>query len=176
MATTATTPDVRFLVNVAPNQYDPTRLDATVYPVIIEDDKIRNCQWSWLGDRGAEYADLKVVGWLDKGSSSGDFYCGEPLEYREIFSLDVRRAESMVKTLRRLTKKIDALKAKYGEPQDFAGYLHYLALAVSGGAPRFARKTSGRGWSYDDSEYLWMDSTALRYHFLQKIREFKGEE
>jgi hypothetical protein len=182
MATKATTEPIRFIVDVAPDQYDATRLLATVYPVYLEDDKIRNCSWSYLGDRGADYADLRVQGWLDKAGGWTDFHYGiahEPLEYREVFSLDLNRAMSMVKTLRRLTKKIDSLKTRYGDPQDFAGYLHYLALAFGNTAPGgaiFARKVSGRNWTYDDNEYLWMDSTALRYYFQQKIREFKGEE
>lgn len=181
MATRATTSeDFRFIVDVRPSRYstDRNRLDAVIYVVYLEDGKIRNCSWSSLADPGAEYADLRIEGWIDKDSRDDkDFYYGhEPLEYREVYSIDQRRAESMAKTLRRLNKKIETLTNKYGRPTDFAGFLSYLAQAM-GVNPRnaFARKVSGRGWSYDDGEYRWMDVDGLRHHLSEKIREWRGE-
>ena len=178
MATKATTEEIRFIVDVKPNQYTSGRLDATVIPVVLENGKIRNCQYNSLGDRGSDYADLKIEGWIERTSTEADFYYGyDPIEFREVWSITLARAESMAKTLRRLNRRIEALYAKHGRPTDYAGFLHYLALAA-GVKERncFARKVAGGGWDYDSNEYRWMDVDQLRYHLASKIREYKGEE
>jgi len=187
MATTTTKKDViRFIVDVRPSKYsDHGRLEAVAYPVIIEEDgKIRNCQWSGLGDRGADFADLRVEGWVDRDcSNKEDFYWGlgwhNAVEYREVFSIDERRAASMAKTLPRINNKLDALNKERGYPQDYAQFLSYLAIAMGAkGTAVFGRRveSSGHGWSYDDSEYRWMDINALRCHFQGKLREWRGDD
>lgn len=177
MATTTPKPDVRFIVDVRPSKYsDHGRLDAVAYPIVMEDGKIRNPS---SYSPGSEYADLRVEGWVDRDSSSkDDFYYGyEPLEYREVFSLALPRAEVMVKTLRSLNKKVEALSNKFGRPTDFAGYLGYLAIAVGGdGKAMFARKTGGRGWTHDECEYRWLDVDGLRYYFQDELRKWRGDD
>jgi hypothetical protein len=185
MAKQPTTEEIRFIVDVRPSKYsDHGRLDAVLYPVYIEDGKIRNCSWSSLGDRGADLADLRVEGWVDRDSvNKDDFYWGghgyNSIEYREVYTIDQARAESMVKTLRRINRKMDALEKKWGYAQDFAQFCGYLAVAIanSSGAV-FARRVpnSGRGWSYDDSEYTWLDSNSLRYYFKDELRKWRGDQ
>jgi hypothetical protein len=180
MATTTPKPDIRFIVDVRPRKYsDHGGLEAVAYPIIMEGGKIRNCSWTSLTNQGAQYADLRVEGWVDRDSGNKeDFYYGyEPLEYREVFTLTLPRAEVMVKTLRSLNKKVEALSNKFGRPTDFAGFLGYLAIAVGGdGTAMFARKTSGHGWTHDECEYRWLDVDGLRYYFQDELRKWRGDD
>lgn len=169
-------PDIRFIVDVRRGKYSSNRLEAAIYPVLIEDGKIRNITWDSYLDRGRELADLRVEAWMDTDNlDQADFYWGyPPVEYREVYSIDAQRAESMAKTLRSINRKIEALNDKWGRPTDFAGYVSYFAQAVAGTTENvFARKVSGKGWSYDDSEYRWMDVDGLRLHFQSKIKDWK---
>jgi hypothetical protein len=179
MATTTKEP-IRFLVDVRLSKYsDHGRLEAVIYPVRLEDGKIRNISWGYTSER-EEYADLRIEGWVDRDSSNqDDFYFGyNPIEYREVCTVDQRRAETMAKTLRRINKKIESLSSVYGNPQDFAGLCAFFAVAVANSSGNvFARRVpnSGRGWSYDDSEYQWMDSNSLRYYFQDELRKWRGD-
>ena len=174
------TNNIRFTITVRPPTYgsDNGRLEAVVHPVIIEGGKIRNLSWGY-GSEGGDLADLQANAWIDKTFDREGFIfqTSDCLEYREVYSINERRAESMAKTLRLLNRRISKLIEKFGYPQDFAAYLGYLAQAV-GCKDRnaFARRISNNGWSYDDGEYRWMDVDALRYHLDEKIREWKGEK
>jgi hypothetical protein len=174
------TNNIRFLVTVRPPTYgsDNDRLEVVVHPVIIEGGKIRNLSWGY-GSEGGEFADLQAGAWIDKTFDREGFIfqIHDCLEYREVYTINEPRAESMAKTLRLLNRRISKLIEKFGYPQDFAAFLGYLGQAV-GCKDRnpFARKVSGNGWSHDDQEYRWMDVDALRYHLAEKIREWKGEK
>jgi hypothetical protein len=180
---TSTTPkdDIRFIVDVRPSKYsDHGRLDAVAYPIYLEGGKIRNCSWSTLADRGADYADLRIEGWVDRDSvNKDDFYWGfTPIEYREVFTIDQARAESMAKTLRRVNKRVESLTTKFGYAPDYASFLSYVAQAV-GADPRsaFARRTDkGRGWTHDECEYRWLDINGLRSYFQDELRKWRGDD
>ena len=186
MATTTTNKDkLRIIVDVRPSKYsDQGRLEAVAYFILVnEEGKIRNCSWGYGTSLGDDYADLRIEGWVARDfDKKDDFYWGlgyhNALEYREVFTVDERRAASMAKTLRRVNNRLDALNNKRGYPQDYAQFLAYVAEALGiKGQAVFARRVenSGRGWSYDDSEYRWMDINALRSYFQDALRKWRGD-
>src|SRR5215471_17636370 len=178
MATTTPKDKVRIIVDVRPSKFsDNGRLEAVAYFILVnEEGKIRNCSWGYGSSLGDDYADLRIEGWVARDfDKKDDFYFGlgyhNALEYREVFTVDERRAASMAKTLRRLNNK-------RGYPQDYAQFLAYVAEALGiKGQAVFARRVenSGRGWSYDDSEYRWMDINALRSYFQDALRKWRGD-
>jgi hypothetical protein len=170
-------PDIRFMVDVqSKTDSDGGRLCLTVTPVVIEEGKIRNPSFGWSDRTGAgEYDGLNVEARC--GPTDDDFYFGTDIIAFDIYRVDARRAEALVKTFRRLQKRFDYQDGKWGRPTDSADILARLANAV-GSTDRncFGRKEGGSGWSYDDFEYRWMDIDALRYHLQAKIKEWKGDD
>jgi hypothetical protein len=178
MATTKTPPpDIRFIVDVQPSKhssFDNKALDLIVMPVVVTPEgKIRNLTFGWSDDTGAgEYEGLRIDGRCDV--TDDDFYFGTDLITFDIYRINARRADALVKTYRRLEKRFAAQNHKWGRPVDAADFLARIADAV--GCPAtapFGRVVGGNGWSYDDHEYRWMDIDALRFHLQTKIKEWK---
>jgi hypothetical protein len=172
MRATTKKPDIRFIVDVTPknDSYSGRSLALTVTPVIIDEaGKIRN------PDSASEYEGLMVESNLY--DSNTDFFLGYDFVRFDIYRIDARRAESLVKTFRRLQKCFAALDEKWGRPDDTTDTLARLADAVRGSVGFcFGRCTTKGGWSYDDNEYRWMDVDGLRSWLQQQIKEWKGDE
>ena len=182
MATKPTTkPDIRFIVDVTPKTDSSfgRSLNLTVTPVIIEDGgKVRNLSYSnWDDNQGGEYDGLRVEGHIYDRDSDKDFYFGTDLISFDIYRVDARRAESLVKTFRRLEKRFAAQDAKWGRATDAAGILSRIADAVGcKESSCFGRSVGKAGWSYDDNEYRWMEVDSLRDYLSSQIKEWKGDE
>jgi hypothetical protein len=168
-------PDIRILVDVKQEnsggwsgKYLKLRCDF----VYMTDEGLRN------GGSGHYNRDplsgLTFTGQLDTGGST-DFY-GQTLAYMDQYSVELADAELMVRTLRRVQRRVATLTEKFGQPADTAAHLALIANAAGATEKScFGRRVSGNAWSYDGNEYRWMDADALRYHLDTKVREFIKE-
>lgn len=171
-------PDVRFIVDIQPSKstINDKALDLIVTPVVVTPEgNIRNLSFGWSDDTGAgEYDGLRIEGRCYVADD--DFSFGTDLVTFDIYRIDARRANALVKTYRRLEKRFAAQDQQWGRPVDAADVLARIADAVGTTSRcRFGRKVSGNGWSYDDNEYRWLDIDALRFHLSTQIKEWKGE-
>src|SRR5882672_2284949 len=167
--------DIRFITDVQPSKssLDNKALELVVTPVVVTPEgNIRNLSFGWSDDTGAgEYDGLKIEGRCYVGDD--DFSFGTDLITFDIYRVDVRRAEALVKTYRRLGRRFADQDARWGRPVDVADVLARIADAVGGTSRcRFGRKVSGNGWSYDSNEYRWMDIDALRIHLQTAIKDW----
>jgi hypothetical protein len=173
-------PDIRLLVSTEDtNSFGDQTLRLTVNVVVLTDDGIRNPSFGWSDETGAgDLANLQVDAWLGKRDST--WLWPREVEYRSVYDVDLRRAESMVKTLRRINKRFNAMSERYGYPQDLAGWLNYLANAVG------ATKTAVFGYlvkrdphtainAYDDGDYRWVGVNELRYHLDKVARDWRDK-
>lgn len=166
-------PDIRFIINLEEdNSFSDHVLKANVHLVVMTNDGIRNPSFGWSDDTGAgAYADLQVRAFYSRDSN--DFYGRDP-EYFQVYSIDVRRAESMAKTLKAIYKNLARQDERLGAPTDFASFLARLALAV--GSPErlcFGRRAAGNGATYSDNYYHWMDTDSLRMYLSAQTQEWK---
>lgn len=165
-------PDVRFLLDVKPSKYSDT-LDVDFNIVLIQDGKIRNPS---RYEVGSEFCELHIGSFCERDDAGFSVrHASDGIYYKDLLTVDVRDAEVMLKTLRRLIKGMDKLSSEIGRPQDFASFMAYLARVIGCTDRPFGRLATigGTGWTYDDNDYRWMDVDDLRYHLHQKIRDWK---
>jgi hypothetical protein len=94
---------------------------------------------SFLDSDSPELADLQVGAYASDDMMSDGSY-GWSVEYRNVYAVDLPRAEGMVRCLRRITRRLDALAspkgARYTPPRSFEEYL--LRVAKILGCRQFA--------------------------------------
>jgi len=175
MTTATTKPDVRFLVDV----YQPNIsncLAVTLTAVYVsEDGHIRNPHFSTYDPEKVAHLDsLKLDAQASKDSD--DFYFGtyNVVHFSEVYTVDLSRAESVTKTLRRIQKYLDKQYEVKGCPADFAELAQRVARSLGIRKHNiFAFKVSGTGWSYDENTYAWMNEDELRGHLEGKLKLWK---
>ena len=78
--------------------------------------------------------DLTISAYMDTETPPADTgratAWGWSIEYRDVYSVDERRAVAMLATLRRIRAHMDRTAARYGHPQTFGTYLLHAAAAL----------------------------------------------
>lgn len=173
--TTSTTKrsDVRFLLDVRDQR--TSYLTATLSAVYVSDGHIRNAQFSvYDPERVAHLDSLRFDAQASKDSPEFYFSTHNAVHYQEIYSVDLLRAESMTKTLRRVQKYTDKLWEEKGSPRDFAEFAQRIARSLGVRKQRiFAVKVSGNAWSYDENVYQWMNEEELRVYLANALTNWK---
>lgn len=102
-----------------------------------------------------EAADRKLYGW--------------EVRYHNVYTVDLRKAERMTKTLRTVEKRMEKLTASYGHPATYGAYLARVARAI--GATTFVfHKDGGRtGWCHSETEYTFRDTNAEAISEVDRI-------
>lgn len=172
--TTTTKPDVRMLVDV----YEPRGskyLTAKVTLVYVSDGHIRNPQfWTYDPDKVGHLANLTIE--AQAGKDSEDFYYSSwnAVQYTEIYHVDLPRAESMVKTLRKVNKYLEQTQDRDGYPTDFAHFVTRAAAALGVSGPEFiACRVTGFGGTYDENVYRWMNHDEFRVYLQNQLLSWK---
>jgi hypothetical protein len=163
--------DLRFIIHAARATYSADTFEVRLAIVHMTDEGVRN--FSYTGDRYdqptlAAYDGLSLGAHLS--SDSPTFY-GQEVGYRENYStIDLPRAESMTKTLRRITRQMDGLRDRLGYPTDFAAAAGHLALAIGATESRCfgVMERAARGF-YDSAEWRWLDVDGLRKHVVEQV-------
>lgn len=131
--------------------YGSTQIRATIVR-ITDDGEIRNPGYDY-GIDDAHFNDLMVSAYVnDTGESAGNVY-GLSVDYRDVFSVDLKRAEGMVKLLRKVTRGMDKLNDAEGYVSEGAYAAYLLRVARVLGIRTFyvrndrdARARSGERW------------------------------
>lgn len=112
--------------------------------VVLTDEGIRNPGSSIYDREDLHLAGLQIRAQADSGSH-GPFY-GYDLIYDHPYEVELRRAEAMVKLLRKVDRTLTVLQK--------------LGVKVGAG-----------GWSYDENTYRWMDVMGLHSQIETMLRE-----
>lgn len=157
--------DLRFIVRLDKSQSgEYGKFTARV--VFVEDGRVRHPSGSWSGSNEAPYADLSVTAQCnryprsDEGQGTG--WYGVEFGYHDVSSVDLRRAEAMAKTLRRVQTKLDKLQDEFGWSEDVRVILTRVAVAL--GIKNFAMSDSYIGDRYGQpmvGDYNWLDATGI---------------
>lgn len=143
-------------------------LEIVLHPVYITSaGEIRN--YSSSGFDSEPLADLIVRASYDpKLTSPGTTYAWAT-EYKDVYSVDLRRAEGMVKTLRKVDRGLERAQMEWGHPDTFAAYAMRVAKAL--GIKTYGYKADGRSNFYDGNDYRWVGAADLQYRINHLIAE-----
>ncbi len=114
-------------------------------------------------------ADLCLSAQCDR---SGDIY-GYRAEYRDVYAVDLARADEMTKTLRRISRGLDKMTAELGYTESFSAFVARVAKILKiqtygyEASPR-AREVSGNRWH-------WTNASGLSSHLAQLARDFQTD-
>ena len=92
------------------------------------------------------------------------------VEYRNLYSLDLAKAESAVKVLRKISKGLDKLNAKYGRADRFGAFVLRVADVLGIDSFVFNKSESPNGW-----DIRVIDAEAAEYWINAAAREWKTE-
>ena len=147
-------------VIIGPTLYELRHMDQTGEPHNVEPTRIRGCVSSaWSDDetgRGLYLADLYAVSQGNQRDTERRLY-GWDVEYREVYSIDARKAERMHKTLTTIARRMQKTREQYGAPATFGTYLAHVAQAI--GADAIVRPWGKQRPCYDDTTHR-IDSIA----------------
>jgi hypothetical protein len=167
--------EVRFLVRDETNRFpgdDSMRiiLDAVN---ITADGEVRNIGESSWNEPNAAFANFAVTAYVKR--SRDDWIGGSDGTYgwdEQPFTVDLERAEIMVKHLRKVQRRLDAMNSELGYPETFAGYVARVAKVC--GVKRFGVRygKAAAGW-HASNEYRWMDAAGIAAHLGMMIENYR---
>lgn len=139
-------------------------------------DRIRNVREMEAAVPGMDLSDLYIGSQGCDEDSPRRLY-GWEIHYRDVHSIDRRRAERMARTLKSIEARMERTNAKYGRATTFGGYVLRVADAI--GATRIvlreASEKASRGWSYDHSSHRILDLRDGQYAVDQLVRTWATE-
>ena len=120
------------------------------------------------------YDDLAISAY----QSDKDLYADEisgwwRVMYRSPYSVELKEAEKMLSTLKKITKGMEKLYKNFGNAKSFGEYCARVALVI--GAKSIIYCTENSGWSYGDSKHRFM-TIADGVSFIDgKLKEWKDK-
>ena len=133
-------------VTIGPTRWEMQQVDEGT-PHNVPHDRIRNCgRYDECGPLDLD--SLTVTSQGDDHPAETRRLYGWDVEYRNIYSVDARRAERMHKTLSTITRRMERTADKYGRPATFGAFLARVAEAI--GADAIVLPNDRRASSYDD--------------------------
>lgn len=174
--TTTTKADVRLLVDVYQPSGTSNYLTVKVSAVYVSDGHIRNPQFSvYDPDKVAHLANLTIDAQASQDSEYFYYSSWNAAHFGEVYTVDLSRAESMVKTLKKIHKFLEKAEGIDGYPVDFAQFVTRVALALGIKEGNFiACKVAGRGPTYDENIYTWMNEYEFRDYLRTRLEQWKG--
>lgn len=160
--------DLRFLVRMdKSSSREYGKFTARI--VFVDEGRVRHPSGTYYGSVEAPYADLNVTAQCDlkPSENASDPYRWYAIEFgynSDCHAVDLRRAEMMVKTLRRVQAKLDKLEAEFGWSQDV--YVTMTRVASALGIKSFALADSYTGDRYGQpmvEDYAWTDANGIKY-------------
>jgi hypothetical protein len=164
--------EIAFLIgSETPDYGGPPTLRLSAHPVKwMPDGAIRN--FNGVGFDSEPLADLQVNALCDR-TANADSY-GWSVEYRNVFSVDLRRAAEMVKVLRKVESGLARIQTELGYPETFPAYLARVAKVL--GIKQFGWKLSGRAAEYSGNEYRFTDPAGMTSYVTELCRKFLEPE
>lgn len=161
--------EMRLLLNTETQDYGSPVLTFSVAPVrLTADGELRNITDSSFDHE--PLTDLVISGQLDYVAD--DVY-GYRVEYRNVYSVDCKRAEMMAKQLRKIQRGLDKIEADLGYPESFAAFVARVGSVL--GAKAYGWRAHRRGGMYADNVYRWTDASGFASHVATLARDFKRD-
>ena len=98
---------------------------------------------------------------------------GFELEYYSPLSVDLRRSERMLKTLKNIQRKLDNYRQEFGDANSFDSYLMRIAKAIGSKEVWVKGKKTSSAWGYAGYEYhkYSVADTNLALHKAKAVYE-----
>jgi hypothetical protein len=135
-------------VIIGPTRWEMQYAEQTGEPHNVPRDRIRGCSG---GDAQPLYLDgLYVYSQGGNDDAPRRLYAWQ-VEYRDVFSIDARKADAMHKTLTTIARRMEKTANTYGQPSTFGAYVARVADAIGADAIVFPPPRPAS--SYDDREH-----------------------
>lgn len=137
--------------------------------VLENDGTPDNPKWRNIGSMSDHecYDDLRVTAHASDKDNGGAY--AYDLEYRDVYSVDLRRAKLMAQTLRALDTKLERMKSVEGYAQNFGQYVNRVARAIGAQGLLF---WEGKSTNYNMDTYRTTRLPDIPYRVEQEIAEF----
>ncbi len=173
--TKAREPQLRLLVSFKPLQGRNDTIELAAEPVMVSTDadgreQVRNLLPD--GFDGHPLADLQIRSLADHGPSAGLTYPNRA-EHRECYAVDLKRAEEIHKTLKRLDRALTRVESELGPPESFTAYLARCAVALRIGTFGF-RVGESSGW-HDRNAYQWTDAAGMVFRIHDHLSQWRSQ-
>jgi hypothetical protein len=173
--TQSTEAELRLLVAFRPLQSTTDTIELTAEPVMVSTEADGREQVRTLlagGFDGHPLADLKIRALADRDSAAGTTHLNS-VEYRECYAVDLRRAEEIHKTLKRLGRALSRVEGDLGPPESFTAHLARCAVALR--ISRFGfRAGESSGW-HDSNEYQWTDPAGMVWRIHDHLSRWRSD-
>lgn len=117
-------------------------------------------------------ADLRITAQQTAGLAEQPY--AWRVQYMKPYSVDLERAEIMVKTLRKIARGLERLEAEFGYPESFAAYVTRVGSLL---------KVKQYGWRAERGEtfadgtgYRWTDAAGIVSHVQMVVRDHNKVE
>ena len=115
--------------------------------------------------------DFQVYGWRSSRYSSDKLFARA--EYRQVYSIDEQKAETMLKRMRQVNRKVRQLSEKYGHAGTAAQAAAYVAEAIGATSDQpFIRKVDA-AQDFDGTGYRKMSASELAYWLADQERAWE---
>lgn len=129
--------------------------------------KVKGIGFSHKSEGSTEIPEARVTRALDA--------YGFRVEYSQPYSVNLKEAEGMVKTLRTIERRLDAASERDGRAKDFPTYVRRAAKALGIAQITFPTEPNGSG-SYDRGSYRTLPLEAGLYHLEMVVDAWKRGE
>ena len=139
----------------------------------VKADRIRNVSDEPI--HGLALNNLQVTSQGNSDDTTRHLY-GFDVEFRNVFSVDARKAAAMHKTLTTIDKRMATVTEKYGNPATFGAYLARVAQAI--GADAFVLPSNdppAKSWTYDNIAHRILTVADGIYHVDGRVRAWVNE-
>ncbi len=118
-------------------------------------------------------ADLVISAQTD-GTSEQSSY-GWRVEYRNAYSVDLQRAEEMVRLLRKIERGMAKIEREFGYCESFGAYVARVAKVLGITTFGWRAEDGERSFAYSDSRYRWTDAAGFGSHVESVCRAYRAE-
>jgi hypothetical protein len=144
--------------------YNTNEFTVTFHWLSVEKMKPRNYDERDMGiTKGLSFDRLVIRGTGFTDSDTLDDFGTNiyQVSYDNPFRVELKEAEAMVKTLRKISNGIERLAKKFGRPKDFAQYVQYVMNVLKIKTIMYYRDENISS-SYDDNIYYFGDVSEVR--------------
>lgn len=166
-------PEVRLLLTFTRSSINSATLELVASPVTVSQEpgcreEVRNLDSS--GFDAHPLADLQIRALADRGVELGEAHYWSA-QYRDCYSVDLRRVAQMHKTLKTLDSALQRLDTKLGPPEKFTAYLARCAVALH--ITSFGFHTGEMtGW-HDTNAYRWTDASGMVHRVGARLEKWR---
>jgi hypothetical protein len=167
-------PEVRLLLTFTPSEINAGTLEVIATPVMVSQDpdcreEVRNLDSGTFDSH--PLAELQIRALADRDIAIGETHFWSA-GYRDCFSVDLRRAAQMHKTLKDLDRALQRLESEFGPPEKFTAYLARCSVALRIASFGFHIGDS-TGWHHTNT-YSWTDAPGMVHRIGARLERWRA--